>query len=237
MGYPRPLIQGRLIRRYKRFLADVLVDATGETVTAHCPNPGSMLGLARPESRVFLSRSDNPKRKLAFTLELVEAGGTLVGVNTGRANRVAEAAIANGLVPALAKLGPARREVRYGDASRVDLLFSDGGRPTYVEVKSVTLSRQPGIAEFPDSVTARGARHLLELAARVEAGDRAAMLFLVQRADCTALMLAADLDPAYAGAFAIATNRGVEAYAVRCDITSNAITPAEPLPILPIRMS
>ncbi|ORE98292.1 DNA/RNA nuclease SfsA [Aurantimonas sp. 22II-16-19i] len=231
--FPSPLIPGRLIQRYKRFLADVAIDGEDAPVTVHCPNPGAMLGLKAPGSRVWLSRSVNPKRKLALTLELIEADGTLVGLNTGLPNRLAEAAVAAGLVPALAGLGPARREVRYQEKSRVDLLYEDrDGRPVYVEVKNVHLMRQPGLAEFPDCVTTRGARHLLDLAAEVEAGARAVMLYVVQRADCARLAFAADLDPAYAAGFAEARRRGVEACAVRCDITLSGIVPSILLPIV-----
>ncbi|SJZ49645.1 DNA/RNA nuclease SfsA [Consotaella salsifontis] len=227
-----PLLPARLIRRYKRFLADVVLDASGETITAHCPNPGSMLGLDAPGSAVFLSHSSSPRRKLAHTLELVEADGTLVGLNTGLANSIAEAAVAAGMIAELAQLGSARREVAYGRRSRVDLLYEGGGRRTFVEVKSVTLSRYAGLAEFPDCVTARGARHLGDLAECVEAGHRAVMLYLVQRGDCDRFALAADLDPLYAAAFADARRRGVEAFAIRCDISADAIVPSGPIPIL-----
>ncbi|MAU96748.1 MAG: DNA/RNA nuclease SfsA [Fulvimarina sp.] len=231
--FPSPLIPGRLIQRYKRFLADVAIDGEDAPVTVHCPNPGAMLGLKAPGSRVWLSRSPNPNRKLAMTLELIEADGTLVGLNTGLPNRLAEEAVAAGLVPALEGLGPARREVRYQEKSRVDLLYEDrDGRPVYVEVKNVHLMRQPGLAEFPDCVTTRGARHLLDLAAELEAGARSVMLYVVQRADCTRLAFADDLDPAYAAGFAEARRRGVEACAVRCDITLSGIVPSILLPIV-----
>ncbi|TFF19752.1 DNA/RNA nuclease SfsA [Jiella endophytica] len=231
MQFPSPLIPGRLIQRYKRFLADVDID--GAVVTVHCPNPGAMLGLKAPGSRVWLSRSPNLKRKLPLTLEIIEADDGLVGINTGLPNRLAEEAIAAGLVPALAGLGTARREVRYAAASRVDLLYEEpGGRPVYVEVKNVHLMREPGLAEFPDCVTTRGARHLDDLAAEVEAGNRAVMLYVIQRTDCDRLAFAADLDPAYAAGFAAARRRGVEACAVRCDISLEGITPVSTLPIV-----
>ncbi|MBP0615231.1 DNA/RNA nuclease SfsA [Jiella mangrovi] len=237
MLFPSPLIPGRLIQRYKRFLADVVIDGEDEPVTVHCPDPGAMIGLKAPGSRVWLSRSANLKRKLPLTLEIVEADGTLVGINTSLPNRIAEEAIAAGLVPALADLGPARREVRYQANSRVDLLYQEAaGRPVYVEVKNVHLMRTPGLAEFPDCVTTRGARHLLDLAAETRAGNRAVMLYVVQRSDCDRLAFAADLDPAYAAGFAEARRRGVEAYAVRCDISLNGITPVTPLPIVETKL-
>ena len=235
VAFPSPLVPARLIRRYKRFLADVVIEGEAGPVTVHCPNPGAMTGLNEEGSRVWLSRSANSNRKLAMTLEIVEADGTLVGLNTGLPNRIAEEAIAAGLVPSLAGLGPARREVKYGVNSRVDLLYieprGETGRPVYVEVKNVHLMRTAGLAEFPDCVTTRGAKHLAELGDRVEAGDRAMMLYVVQRADCGRLAFAADLDPAYADAFARAVGRGVEAFAVRCDITLNGIIATTAIPI------
>lgn len=229
------LVTGRLLRRYKRFLADVVLDATGETVTAHCANPGAMTGLLAPEARVWLSRAADPARKLAWSWELVEAqfgaGPVLVGIHTGRPNAIAAEAIAAGRIPALAGYAGLRREVRYGQASRVDMLLDGPGRPDcYVEVKNVHLMRQSGLAEFPDSVTARGARHLDELGAMVEAGHRAVMLFVVQM-PADAVALAADIDPAYATAFARARARGVEAQAWVCSLSPHEIVLDRAIPI------
>jgi sugar fermentation stimulation protein A len=224
MRFPTALVSGRLVRRYKRFLADVLLDADGETITAHCANPGSMLGLAPEGARVFLSKSDNPKRKLAYSWEIVEVDGVLVGINTAHPNGLVEEALAAGLVGELAGYSSLRREVRYGKNSRIDILLEESdGRPVYVEVKNVHLMREPGLAEFPDSVTARGAKHLVEMGDMVEQGARAAMVYLVQRPDCARMNLAADIDPAYAAAFAAARERGVEAYAIGCRITPEEI--------------
>src|SRR6185437_5289074 len=177
MIFDPPLLPGQLVRRYKRFLAYVELEGGVETV--HCANPGSMMGLAEPGSPVWLSRSANPARKLPLTWELVEtAGGALVGVNTGYANRLAEEALSRGLIPALAGYQAWRREVAYGAASRIDFLLTGPDRPLcYVEVKSVTLARD-GVAEFPDSVTARGSRHLKELVEMRRQGARSVMLFL-----------------------------------------------------------
>ena len=187
MRFPSPLTEGRLVRRYKRFLADIELPG-GETVTAHVANPGAMTGLAEPGMRVFLSRSDSKTRKLAWSWELVEADGTLVGINTAHPNGIVADAIASGDIPELAGYDLLRREVKYGVNSRIDILLIGAGRPdAYVEVKNVHLSRQKGLAEFPDSVTARGTKHLGELASMVAAGHRAAMLYLVHRGDCTRL--------------------------------------------------
>lgn len=236
MKLPSPLLRGRLVRRYKRFLADVLLD-TDEEVVATCPNTGSMLGLATPGVPVWLSVSTSPTRKYAHTWELVEAdlgqGATLVGINTGHPNRLVAEAIAAGTMPELAGYATLRREVKYGLASRIDLLLEDPARPpAYVEIKNVHLSRTAGLAEFPDSVTERGVKHLVELSAMVAAGHRAVMVYLIQRADAERFAFAADIDPRYAAAFANARAAGVEAIAYACDLTPEAITVARPVPIL-----
>lgn len=230
------LVTGRLIRRYKRFLADVVLDATGETVTAHCANPGSMLGLAPEGARVFLSVSADPKRKLAHSWELVEiaehGAPVLVGINTGHPNRIVEEAIRAGAVAPLAGYARLRREVVYGRSSRVDLLLEDDARPAcFVEVKNVHLMRRPGLAEFPDSVTARGAKHLDELAREVAAGRRAVMVYLVQYPGAERFALAEDIDPAYARAFRAARAAGVEAVALLCRVTPEEIAVDREIPV------
>uniref|UniRef100_UPI003BAC7012 DNA/RNA nuclease SfsA n=1 Tax=Stappia sp. TaxID=1870903 RepID=UPI003BAC7012 len=230
MRFPAPLVSARLVKRYKRFLADVVLDGSGEEVTAHCANPGAMTGLKEPGARVWLSRSDNPKRKLAFSWELVEADGVLVGINTAHPNTLVEEALRAGAIPELADFTSLRREVKYGRNSRIDILLEEAdGRSVYVEVKNVHLMRRPGLAEFPDSVTARGTKHLDEMATMVGEGARAAMVYLVQRPDCERLSLAGDIDPAYARAFEAARAAGVEAYAVGCRITEDEIVADRPV--------
>ncbi|WP_299481272.1 DNA/RNA nuclease SfsA [uncultured Roseibium sp.] len=232
MKFAAPLVGGRLVKRYKRFLADVILDANGEEVTAHCANPGSMLGLKEPGSRVWLSLSDNPKRKLKYSWEIIEADGALVGINTAHPNKLVEEAIEDGRIDDLTGYASLRREVKYGKNSRIDILLEGADEhKTYVEVKNVHLMRQAGLAEFPDSVTARGAKHLHELADMVAEGHSAAMVFLVQRPDCSTLSLAADIDPAYASAFQQAKEAGVAAYAIGCDVRQDGIDAVKPVAI------
>ena len=230
MQFERPLIPGILLKRYKRFLADIELE-DGSIVTAHCANPGSMLGLKDPGVRVWLSKSDNPKRKLAYSWELLETEGAMIGINTAHPNRIVEEAILSGHIPALDGYATLRREVKYGQNSRIDLLLDDPQKAScYVEVKNVHLLREPGLAEFPDSVTKRGAKHLVELGDMVEQGHRAVMLYLVQRTDAGRFSLADDIDPAYAAAFQEARQRGVEALVFSCAISKEAIQLSHALP-------
>ena len=251
MRFASPLVRGRLIQRYKRFFADVVLD-DGREITAHCPNPGAMLGLNVPGSPVWLSRSDDPKRKLAHTLELIEAwdgegASTLVGVNTLHPNRLVAEALAADAIPELAGYAQHRREVRYGAASRVDFRLEAPGRPAawvevnassihlhrggrvWVEVKGVTLSREKRLAEWPDCVSARGARHAAELAEMAATGDRAAILFVVQREDCDRFTVCRELDPGFARAFDAAVDAGVEILVYGCAVTPEGTKIVRPL--------
>lgn len=235
MRFPAPLVPATLIRRYKRFLADVALPS-GETVTVHCANPGSMIGLAAAGARVWLSRSNNPKRKLVHSWELIEvdlgSGAELVGINTIHPNALAAEAIGAGAIAELTGYASVRREVKYGKNSRVDFLLEAPMRPPcYVEIKNVHLMRQPGLAEFPDAVTKRGAKHLAELGDMASAGARAVMLFLIQIASARRFALARDIDPAYGRAFDAARAAGVEAIAYRCTITCEGIEVIEPIAI------
>jgi sugar fermentation stimulation protein A len=236
MQFPDPLLRGTLRQHYKRFLADVTLDGGGD-VTAHCPNPGSMMGLNAPGSEVWLSPALNPERKLRYSWELVRfGGGGLVGINTGHPNKLVQEAVDNAVIPELGGYDSLRREVRYGKNSRIDLLLEGGGLSgCYVEVKNVTLKRgasgDSGAAEFPDSVTKRGAKHLMEMSAMVAAGNRALMVYVVQREDCERFRLAEDIDPGYVEAFAAARAAGVEAVCYSCKISLDGIHIAAPLPI------
>lgn len=233
MMFPSPLVRGRLVRRYKRFFADVVLD-DGSEVTAHCPNPGAMLGVNAPGLAVWLSRSNDPKRKLTHTLELVEtAEGALTGVNTLYPNRIVGEALQAGLIPELAGYETIRREVRYGEASRVDFLLTSPDRPPcWLEIKNCHLSRGSGLAEFPDCVAARSSRHLRELAAMAKAGDRAVVLFVVQRMDCDRFQACAELDPVFAQTLSDVGNEGVEVMVYACEVGEDRVTLARRIPWL-----
>lgn len=231
MEFPDPLIKGQLIKRYKRFLADVELES-GEIVVAHCANTGGMIGLKDPGIEVWLSPSRNPDRKLKFTWELARVDGNLVGIHTGHPNAIVAQAVSDGRIPELTGYESLRREVRYGKNSRIDLLLEDpeGGKPKcYVEIKNVHLKREDLLAEFPDAVTARGTKHLEELGNMVEEGYRAVMFYLVQRGDCTKFKIAEDIDPTYGKALERARARGVEALCYACDVTTQSVTIGNPI--------
>jgi len=234
-------LEGRLVRRYKRFLADVLLP-DGREVTVHCPNPGRMLGTQAPGSPVRCSTHDDPRRKLRHTLEMIRVGRVWVGLHAARANAIARAAIEAGAVPGIAVARgpdhadgpPLEQEVASPDGSRFDfrLPATAAGRPAcWIEVKSVTLC-EAGRARFPDAVTERGRRHLDHLAARVRAGERALLLFVAQRADARSVAPADDVDPAYGRALRAAAAAGVELEAVAARISPSAIRLSARLPVL-----
>ncbi len=222
MKIPGPMTEGRLIRRYKRFLADVILP-DGSEVTAHCPNTGSMLGCQPADARVILSVSDNPKRKLKYTWELVETSpGVWACVNTARPNAQAREAIERGLVTELAGYAQCRSEVRYGsEKSRIDLHLSghESRADAWVEIKNVTLCEQ-GKGYFPDAVTTRGQKHLRELIAQTEAGDRAVLLFLVNHTGIEVVKPADQIDPVYGKLLRQAHAAGVEVLAYRAGLVS-----------------
>lgn len=239
MRFSPPLFPAKLIRRYKRFLADIEICATGERLTVLCPNTGSMLGLTAPGSIVWVSQSANPSRKYRFTWELIEvdlgAGPTLVGINTANPNALVAEAIAAERIGEISGYGSLRREVKYGENSRIDFLLEGGAddRPCYVEVKNVHMMRRAGLAEFPDSRTDRGTKHLRELSLMVAQGCRAVMLYLVQRSDAESFALAHDVDPAYASAFVRAEEAGVEMLCYRCRMSADEIAVDRRIDIAP----
>jgi sugar fermentation stimulation protein A len=233
MKFEVPLLRGRLVKRYKRFLADVILDS-GETVTTTCPNTGSMMGLLTPGAHVWLSQSDSPTRKYKHTWELVEAqfgeSREMVGINTNHPNRLVTEAIEAGAIKELKGYASLRREVKYGKNSRIDILLEDAAKGLcYVEIKNVHMMRKLGRAEFPDSVTERGAKHLAEMSDMVAAGHRAVMLYLIQMSSPKSFELARDIDPGYGAAFDKARGLGVEAIAYRCRISPAEIAVDKPV--------
>jgi len=227
-------LAGRLVRRYKRFLADVELE-DGRVLTVHCPNPGSMLGMSDPGSAVRCSTSDDPRRKLRHTLEMVRVGRTWVGTHTVRANQLAARVLTAGFLPALAGYagvrpeatprGPFAPAAERGRRTRLDFLLTDhpdDPRPAFVEVKSVTLARGRR-GRFPDAVTERGRRHMETLGRLAQAGARAVLLFVVQRADCDSVEPADDIDPAYGVALRQAAARGVEVHALGARVSPRAL--------------
>jgi sugar fermentation stimulation protein A len=232
LRYPRPLVEGRLIRRYKRFLADIQLPEG--VITAACPNTGSLMGCCDAGSRVWLSESDNPARKYRHTWELVEVGGTMVGINTGLPNALVAEAIAAGVIAELAGYEAVRREVPFGEErSRVDLVLDSPGRPPcYVEVKNVTAAANRGVALFPDCVSDRGARHLRELARLAQQGLRPVQLYCVQRGDVREVRPADAIDPVYGRTLREAMAAGVEVLAYRAEVTASEIRLAERIAVV-----
>jgi len=237
MKFPDPLIRGRLIKRYKRFLTDVELE-DGTVVVAHCANSGSMLSVNEAGAEVWISPARNPDRKLRYTWELIRIGRTLVGINTSHPNALAADAVARGKIPELTGYASVRREVKYGKNSRIDLLLErdgpDDGDKCYVEIKSVTMKRdlaKSAPVEFPDAVTTRGAKHLVELSDMVRQGHRAVMLYLAQRADSPAFAIAGDIDPDYEKGLAEAMQAGVEVIAYGCKVTRHGISLTGPVPL------
>lgn len=229
MTFDPPLIPATFLRRYQRFLADVRLES-GETLTVHLPNSGSMKTCMGAGWPARISDSMNPKRKLRHTLEMLHDGGTWIGVQTHRANAVAGEALAAGLLPGVDSSWTLRPEVKAG-ASRIDWLAEKDGRRVWVEVKSVTLRMDDGCAGFPDAVSERARKHLGELAALVRGGDRAVLLLLVQRGDCASFRPAREIDPAWADALDDARRAGVEVRCRRVDVRPESLDAAEPLPV------
>ena len=228
MQFQQTLIKAKLLKRYKRFLADAELSETGETITAHCANPGAMTGLKEPGSTIWLSKSNNPKRKLAYSWELIEVSeknkNTLVGINTAHPNKLVEEAINEEIITELQGYAELKREVKYGKNSRIDILLQNSSEEKcYVEVKNVHLMRKKGKAEFPDSVTTRGTKHLNELSDMVKEGHRAVLVFLIQRSVTKEMSIADDIDPDYAQAIVKARETGVEIIAYSCKISTKDI--------------
>jgi sugar fermentation stimulation protein A len=233
MQFPAPLLKATLIKRYKRFLADVRL-ASGEVVTCSCPNTGTMLGMTDEGLTVYLSKSESLTRKYAHTWHITDKPGVgLVGIDTSLPNRITEEAIKAAFIPELAGYTDLRREVKYGSNSRIDIVLTGPDRPScYVEVKNVTLVRQPGLAEFPDCRTVRGAKHLRELSEMARMGHRAVMVYVVQCASPTRFALTRDLDATYVEEYLRARKAGVEALAFTCHVSLDSITPKAQISVL-----
>ena len=228
MNFSKPLIESTFIKRYKRFLVDAKLP-NGEVITAHCPNTGSMLGLLEEGNRLWLTHNPDPKRKLKYTTEIIEADGVKVGINTSKPNALCAEAIEKGLIPHLPADWTLQREKKYGENSRIDILLTGpNDEKCFVEVKNVTLGRG-STALFPDAVTTRGTKHLLELAEQVRQGHRAVMFYLVQRNDCQTFSAAEDIDPVYAQTLKEAMNEGVEVIAWSCHLSPDKIELAHAL--------
>lgn len=230
MLFPQPMRRGVLIRRYKRFLADVAWEDGSET-TVHVPNPGAMLGLNTPGMTVWCSESGSKTRKLPLTWELVEADGGLVGVNTHNPNKIVAEALREGRIPELTGYASVRPEVKYGEASRIDFLLESPDRPPcWLEVKNCHLMRTPSLAEFPDCIAARSAKHLRELETMVAQGHRAVQLFIIQRMDCDRFDTAGDIDKSYHAALHHAFRAGVEVLCYECVVDPDGVTLTQRIP-------
>ena len=231
MRIDQPVLQATLVRRYKRFLADVFL-ADGSEETVHCPNPGRLIGCQAEGARLVLRDRHDPKRKLQLTWQAIEVGETWVCVDTNLANPLVAEAIEAGEVPGLAGYASLRREVKYGTGSRIDILLEEGPdpRPCWVEIKSTTYV-EGRHAMFPDAVTSRGLKHLEELAARVAAGDRAALVFSIARDDVDSFGPADAIDPAWCSRFREVLDLGVEAFAFTCEVSPAELRLGHPVPI------
>ncbi len=195
MNFKETLILGKLIKRYKRFFADVRIGKN--VITAHCPNTGSMMGLLRQGNNVWISKSDDPKRKLKYTLQIIEDKNSKVGINTHLTNKIVLDALKNKKIKKFKNFNKIRREFKFGKNTRFDFLLEEKGVKVLIEVKNVTLSRKKGIAEFPDAITARGLKHLKELLKAKKKGYKIYLFYVIQREDCNKFKLANDIDPEY----------------------------------------
>ena len=221
MNFKKKLISGELIKRYKRFFVDVKID--NKTVTAHCPNTGSMMGLLEKGNKVWLSKSDNPKRKLKYTLQVIESNGSKVGVNTHLTNKIALDAIYKSKIQNFKNYDFVKQEIKFGNNTRFDLLLTKKNKKIFIEVKNVTLSRQKGIAEFPDAITSRGQKHIQELLNANKQGYNIYLLFVIQRDDCNKLKIAKDIDPKYCELLTKAVKKNLNILCYDCKFSTKGI--------------
>ncbi len=221
MNFKNKLISGELIKRYKRFFVDVKID--NKTVTAHCPNTGSMMGLLEKGNKVWLSKTDNPKRKLKYTLQVIESNGSKVGVNTHITNKIALDAIYKSKIQNFKNYNFVKQEIKFGNNTRFDLLLIKKNKKIFIEVKNVTLSRQKGIAEFPDAITSRGQKHIQELLKANKQGYNIYLLFVIQRDDCNELKIAKDIDPKYWELLTKAVKKNLNILCYDCKFSTKGI--------------
>ena len=221
MNFEKILISGEFIKRYKRFLVDVKIN--NKIVTAHCPNTGSMLGLLKEGNKVWLSKSDNPERKLKYTLQIIEDKKSKVGINTHLANKIVLNALNDKLIPNFIELKTIKQEVKFGDNTRFDFLVLNDDRKTFIEVKNVTLSRKKGVAEFPDAVTSRGHKHIRELLNAKKQGYEVYLLYLIQRNDCNQFKIAKDIDKKYDELLTKAVKKNLNILCYDCKFSSKGI--------------
>lgn len=221
MKFKKKLLQGTLIKRYKRFFADI--EYNNKTITAHCPNSGSMMGLLNKGNTVWFSESDNPKRKLKYTLEIIDVNKKLVGINTHLSNKIVLEALKEKRIKNLIQFNNIRTEVKFSDNTRFDFLISNSKKKCFLEVKNVTLTRKNEIAEFPDAITSRGTKHLKELITAKKKGYESYILYLIQREDCRSFKIAQDIDQEYKIAFAEALKNGVKMLCYDCKLNNEEI--------------
>ena len=221
MNFENKLISGIFIKRYKRFFVDVQIE--NKLVTAHCPNTGSMLGLLNEGNKVWLTKSDNPNRKLKYTLQIIEDNKSKVGVNTHLTNKIVLNALENNLIKEFSKDIKIKPEVRFGESTRFDFLISKKNYKAFIEVKNVTLKRKPKIAEFPDAITSRGAKHIHELIKASKKGYKIYIAFIIQREDCDQLSIASDIDPEYSQILSKAIRNKLKVLCYDCKFSSKGI--------------
>ena len=221
MNFEDKLISGLLIKRYKRFFIDIKVE--NKIVTAHCPNTGSMMGLLKKNNKVWLTKSDNPKRKLKYTLQIIEDESSKVGINTHITNKIVLDALNNSIIEKFRNLETIKPEVNFGSNTRFDFLISEGKKRSFIEVKNVTLSRKKGIAEFPDAVTSRGLKHIEELIKAGQKGYEIYLLYVIQRNDCDKFKLAKDIDPKYYELLIKAVKKNLNILCYDCKFSTKGI--------------
>ena len=221
MNFENKLISGIFIKRYKRFFVDVQIE--NKLVTAHCPNTGSMLGLLNEGNKVWLTKSDNPNRKLKYTLQIIEDNKSKVGVNTHLTNKIVLNALENNLIKEFSKDIKIKPEVRFGESTRFDFLISKKNYKAFIEVKNVTLKRKPKIAEFPDAITSRGAKHINELIKASKKGYKIYIAFIIQREDCDQLSIASDIDPEYSQILSKAIRNKLKVLSYDCKFSTKGI--------------